>query len=191
MGNEVKAAYTDRQGQFLAFICTYTKLNGQPPADADMQRYFKTEASSIHQMVLTLADKGLIERTPGEPRSIKVLEPPPDILATPGSLLSMTGLAACTETCGPIWAGAIEDIGRSACPAILAAPASTDVRRELIVEVSTPVNTLGALGSCVFTSATFLHRISIAWGSGGGDEPSTGRQNPPLLAASNPGAGVK
>lgn len=34
-------AYTPRQGQFLAFIYYYTKLNGVPPAEADMQRYFR------------------------------------------------------------------------------------------------------------------------------------------------------
>jgi hypothetical protein len=33
--------YTPRQGQYLAFIYYYTKLNGQPPAETDMQRYFR------------------------------------------------------------------------------------------------------------------------------------------------------
>jgi len=30
--------YTPRQGQYLAFIYYYTKLNSQPPAETDMQR---------------------------------------------------------------------------------------------------------------------------------------------------------
>jgi len=31
-------AYTPRQGQFLAFIYYYTKLNGVPPAEAEGKR---------------------------------------------------------------------------------------------------------------------------------------------------------
>ena len=65
--------YTPRQGQFLAFIYYYTKLNGQPPAEADMQRYFKVSAPAVHQMVVTLEKKGFIERVPGQARSIRLL----------------------------------------------------------------------------------------------------------------------
>lgn len=65
--------YTPRQGQFLAFIYYYTKLNSQPPAEADMQRYFKVSAPAIHQMVVTLEKKGFIERVPGQARSIRLL----------------------------------------------------------------------------------------------------------------------
>jgi Mn-dependent DtxR family transcriptional regulator len=46
--------YTPRQGQYLAFIYYYTKLNGQPPAETDMQRYFRVSAPAVHQMVVTL-----------------------------------------------------------------------------------------------------------------------------------------
>lgn len=38
------ADYTPRQGQFLAFIYYYTKVNGRPPAEADIQRYFQVTA---------------------------------------------------------------------------------------------------------------------------------------------------
>ena len=65
--------YTTRQGQFLAFIYYYTKLNEQPPAESDMQRYFKVSAPAIHQMVVTLEKKGFIERVPGQARSIQLL----------------------------------------------------------------------------------------------------------------------
>jgi hypothetical protein len=34
-------AYTTKQGQYLAFIYDYTKLNRCPPAEADIQRYFE------------------------------------------------------------------------------------------------------------------------------------------------------
>lgn len=33
-------AFTDKQGQYLAFIYLYTKLHRRPPAEADMQEYF-------------------------------------------------------------------------------------------------------------------------------------------------------
>lgn len=67
--------YTPRQGQYLAFIYHYTKVNGRPPAEADLQRYFGVSAPSIHQMILTLEKRGLVERTPGKARSIRVLVP--------------------------------------------------------------------------------------------------------------------
>ncbi|MEN6497489.1 MAG: MarR family transcriptional regulator [Thermoguttaceae bacterium] len=65
--------YTHRQGQFLAFIYYYTKLNGRPPAEADMQQYFRVSPPSAHQMVLKLEELGFIQRTPGMPRSIHLL----------------------------------------------------------------------------------------------------------------------
>jgi repressor LexA len=67
------ADYTPRQGQFLAFIYYYTKLNGVPPAEADMQRYFRVSAPAVHEMVKTLERRGFIARQPGKPRSIRLL----------------------------------------------------------------------------------------------------------------------
>jgi Mn-dependent DtxR family transcriptional regulator len=71
----VKKDYTDKQGQYLAFIYYYTKVNGQPPAEADMQRYFRVTPPSVHQMVLTLEANGFIGRIPGQGRSIHLLIP--------------------------------------------------------------------------------------------------------------------
>ena len=68
--------YTEKQGQYLAFIYYYTKVNGRPPAEADMQRYFRTTPPTVHQMILTLEKKGLISREPGKARSIRVLLTP-------------------------------------------------------------------------------------------------------------------
>ena len=65
------AEYTPRQGQFLAFIYDYTRLNGRPPSEGDMQRYFGTSPPAIHQMVVTLERRGLIQRTPRQSRSIR------------------------------------------------------------------------------------------------------------------------
>jgi Mn-dependent DtxR family transcriptional regulator len=67
--------HTNKQGQYLAFIYYYSKLNGRAPSEADMQRYFQVTPPSVHQMVVTLEANGLIERTPGQGRSIRLLVP--------------------------------------------------------------------------------------------------------------------
>ena len=69
------ADYTPKQGQYLAFIYYYSKINGIPPAESDMQRYFQVTPAAIHLMVRTLQSKGLIDREPGKPRSIRLLLP--------------------------------------------------------------------------------------------------------------------
>jgi Mn-dependent DtxR family transcriptional regulator len=75
----MKGRFTEKQGQYLAFIFLYTKLNRQAPSEADMQRYFRVTPPSVHQMVLTLEANALIERTPGQARSIRVLVAPEDL----------------------------------------------------------------------------------------------------------------
>jgi repressor LexA len=69
------ADFTPKQGQYLAFIYYYTKLNRVPPAEIDMQRYFWTTPPAVHEMVKTLHNRGLIDREPGKPRTIRVLLP--------------------------------------------------------------------------------------------------------------------
>jgi len=69
----MKKAYTDLQGQYLAFIYYYSKIHGRPPSEADMQQYFQVSPPSVHQMILTLEKRGLIERRPGQARSIHLL----------------------------------------------------------------------------------------------------------------------
>ena len=71
----MKSNYTPKQGQYLAFIYYYTKIHGRAPAEADLEEYFRVACSSVHQMVLTLEKRGLISRTPGEARSIRLLLP--------------------------------------------------------------------------------------------------------------------
>jgi Mn-dependent DtxR family transcriptional regulator len=67
--------FTKRQGQYLAFIYTYIKINRKSPAEADIQRYFKVSPPTVHQMVLKLEELGLIARQPRTARSIRVLVP--------------------------------------------------------------------------------------------------------------------
>mgnify|MGYP002640283470 FL=1 len=64
--------YTSKQGQYLAFIHAYTKVMRQPPAIADFARYFEVAPPSAQRMVMQLAKLGLIRKTPGAARSIRL-----------------------------------------------------------------------------------------------------------------------
>ena len=68
--------FTPKQGQYLAFIHLYTRLHRRPPAETDMQQYFRVSPPSVHQMVLTLERRGFIRRQPGTARSIELLVDP-------------------------------------------------------------------------------------------------------------------
>lgn len=67
------ANFTEKQGQYLSFIYNYTKINGRPPAEADIQHHFRVTPPTVHQMVVTLEQKGFIHQIPGKARTIKVL----------------------------------------------------------------------------------------------------------------------
>ena len=71
--------FTEKQGQYLAFIYAYSRIFRRPPAEADMQRHFRVSPPSVHQMVLALERVGLIRRQPGIPRSIELLVAPEDL----------------------------------------------------------------------------------------------------------------
>jgi Mn-dependent DtxR family transcriptional regulator len=75
----VENRFTKLQGQYLAFIVAYTKLNRRAPAEADCERYFAVTPPSVHNMIVTLERRGLIRRTPGRARSIEVLVPASDV----------------------------------------------------------------------------------------------------------------
>jgi SOS-response transcriptional repressor LexA len=72
----VDGSFTKLQGQYLAFIALYTKLHRRPPAEADIQAYFGVTPPAVHNMIVTLGRLGLISRSPGQPRSIRVLVAP-------------------------------------------------------------------------------------------------------------------
>lgn len=71
--------FSDKQGQYLAFIHAYSRIFRRPPAEADMQRHFQVTPPSVHQMVMTLERLGLIRRQPGVARSIEILVPPENL----------------------------------------------------------------------------------------------------------------
>lgn len=67
--------FTIKQGQYLAYIYHYTKLNGMSPAHTDMQKYFKVTPPSVNQMIVTLEKKGLIQKQPRVARSLSLRIP--------------------------------------------------------------------------------------------------------------------
>ena len=71
--NDSRPVFTPKQGQYLAFIHAYTLVNGRPPAEADMTRFFHATPPTVHQMVLTLEKAGLVSRRPGVPRTLSIL----------------------------------------------------------------------------------------------------------------------
>ena len=70
-GSRPAKTFTPKQGQYLAFIHLYTRLHRRPPAETDMQEYFRVSPPSVHQMVLTLERAGFIVA-----RSIQLLVDP-------------------------------------------------------------------------------------------------------------------
>lgn len=72
-------AFTDRQGQYLAFIYAYTEINSVPPSEADMQRFFRVSPPTVHQMVKKLHAGGLLSRTPRQARTLRILVQPEEL----------------------------------------------------------------------------------------------------------------
>ncbi|WP_222596634.1 hypothetical protein [Dulcicalothrix desertica] len=64
--------YTKKQGQYLAFIYYYTKINGCPPAEANMQRYFKTTLDQLGYANITDWSPILPSENPGEVISVLI-----------------------------------------------------------------------------------------------------------------------
>ena len=50
--------FTAKQGQYLAFIHTYTLLHREPPAEADFQRFFQVTPPAVHDMIIALERRG-------------------------------------------------------------------------------------------------------------------------------------
>jgi SOS-response transcriptional repressor LexA len=90
----MKKAYTDKQGQYLAFIYYYARIHGRAPSEAEMQQYFRVSPPSVHHMVLTLAARGLIARTPGQARTIRLLIPPEELPDLAQKAKTLEGLSS-------------------------------------------------------------------------------------------------
>src|SRR5262249_18970554 len=77
----VMADFTPTQGRYLAFIHAYTSLHGYPPAESEIAAAMCVSPPSVNQMIKMLERKGLIQRQPGEARSVRVLVPEDEIPA--------------------------------------------------------------------------------------------------------------
>ena len=64
---------TARQSQYLSYIQRYTELHSMPPAEAEIAEYFQVTAPTVHQMILSLEARRYLARTPGKPRSLRIL----------------------------------------------------------------------------------------------------------------------
>jgi Mn-dependent DtxR family transcriptional regulator len=71
--------FTEKQGQYLAFIYTYALVNRRPPTQTDIQAFFGVTPPSVHNMVLELERRGLLRRIPRQARSLTVLVDPDDL----------------------------------------------------------------------------------------------------------------
>jgi repressor LexA len=71
-----KGEFTALQGQYLAFIHLYSLIHRRAPAEAEIQQFFRVTPPTVHQMILTLEGRGLLGRTPGAARSLRVLVRP-------------------------------------------------------------------------------------------------------------------
>ena len=73
------AKFTEKQGQYLAYIHLYSKLNRRSPGERDFQFYFRVTPPTVHQMILKLEERGFISRIPRQARSIQLLIPPEEL----------------------------------------------------------------------------------------------------------------
>ena len=72
----IPPSFTAKQGQYLAFIYNYTKIHSHAPAESDLESYFQVSPPAIHEMIKTLERNGLVEKTAGRARSIRLLVQP-------------------------------------------------------------------------------------------------------------------
>ena len=84
-------AFTALQGQYLAFIHAYTTLHRRPPAESDFLNFFRVTPPTVHRMIVTLHDRGFIQRHPGRPRTITLLVPPEQLPALQPVSIPATG----------------------------------------------------------------------------------------------------
>ena len=67
------------QGQLVAFVYWYTKVHRVPPAENEIAEFLGVRGPSAHAMIVRLAEKGVLSRRSGEPRTLTVLLPRDEI----------------------------------------------------------------------------------------------------------------
>ncbi len=71
--------FTPTQARYLSFIHAYTEGFGVPPAESEIAEALRVQPPSVSGMLKTLVKKGLIQKVPGESRSIEILVDPTEI----------------------------------------------------------------------------------------------------------------
>jgi len=97
-GLSCRQGFTEKQGEYLAFIYVYSHMFQRPPAETDMQRYFRVSPPSVHQMVTTLERAGFIRRQLGVPEASKSSFPRNNSPSSNGS--KSTSQILCDEVLG-------------------------------------------------------------------------------------------
>jgi hypothetical protein len=67
--------FTETQVQYLAFIQAYALINGRPPAEADLQRFFGVTPAQRPQHDPRLERRQLSSRVPLQARSVAISVP--------------------------------------------------------------------------------------------------------------------
>jgi repressor LexA len=73
-----------RQKKILSFIERYITANNYPPSCAEIRAGLELKSTSmVHRDLVALEDAGLLQRTPGVPRGIRLSMPDPSIVTVP------------------------------------------------------------------------------------------------------------
>ncbi|MFI5417779.1 MAG: LexA family protein [Candidatus Lutacidiplasmatales archaeon] len=67
------------QGQYLAYIYSYTRVHRRPPSENEIAEFFGVRGPSAHRTIVGLESRGFLSRIPGQPRTLTVLLPRKDI----------------------------------------------------------------------------------------------------------------
>ena len=74
-----RQGFTEKQGQYLAFIYTYSHMFRRPPAETDMQRHFRRQPALGPSDDRHARTQRLHSPSTGRPRSIELLVAPENL----------------------------------------------------------------------------------------------------------------
>jgi DNA-binding MarR family transcriptional regulator len=66
---------THTQGRYLAYIHFDTRIHQRPSSENEIAGIFSVRGPSAHRILFQLEGRGYLSRTPGQPRTLKVLLP--------------------------------------------------------------------------------------------------------------------
>lgn len=78
--DRVGLGFTEKQGQYLAFINKFIKTNGHSPKLSDFVNQFCVGSTSVYRILVKLEEKGFIKRSPQKTHSIELLIPENEFL---------------------------------------------------------------------------------------------------------------